>query len=178
MTGSARPAKRPSGLKAAEDEAAAEAASEAARPASDQTFEAASSAGAQDAARPAVGPGSRDAVIRAEHVELSQGGASRIEAITVSLSQGGAGRIKAREVSISQGGAGVVQAGTVRLQSEANAFLVVSRNAEVAPGARVAVLISGRTAGGTRPLLDARSALALVGGYLLLRRFLGLLRRR
>jgi len=178
VTGSERPAKRGSGLKAAEEEAAAEAAREVAQPALDQAFEAASPAGTQDASHLVVGPGSRDAVIRAEHVEFSQGGASRVEATTVSLSQGGAGRIKAREVSITQGGAGVVQAGTLRLESDANAFLVVSRNAEVAPGARVAVLISGRTSGGTRPLLDSRSALALVGGFLLLRRLLGVFRRR
>ncbi len=81
-------------------------------------------------------------------------------------------------MSISQGGAGVVQAGTLRLESDANAFLVVSRNAQVASGARVAVLISGRTSGGPRPLLDLRSALALVAGFLLLRRLSGIFRRR
>ena len=152
-------------LKAAEDQAAEEAAREASQP------------GPSEKAPATSAPAARDAVIRAEHVEFSQGGASLIEATTVSLSQGGAGRINAREVTISQGGAGIVQAGTVRLESEGNAFLVLSRKAEVTSGSRVVVLISGRTTGGTQALFDARSALALVGGFLLFRRLLGIFRR-
>lgn len=151
-------------LAAAEDEAATEAAREVGQ--------------AGSPSRQKVGPGTRDAVIQAEHVDFSQGGASRVNAKTVTLSQGGAGRILAQDVSISQGGAGIVQAGTLRLESDASAFLVVTRNAEVASGSRVFVLISGRTSGDTRPLLDSRSALAAVGGLLIFRRLLGILRRR
>ena len=151
-------------LAAAEDQAAIEAAREAA-PTSPVSHR-------------KVGPGTRDAVIQAEHVDFSQGGASRVQARTVTLSQGGAGRISAHDVSISQGGAGIVQAGTLRLESDASALLVVARNAEVAPGSRVFLLISGRTSGATRPLLDPRSALAMAGGFLIFRRLLGLLRRR
>lgn len=125
-----------------------------------------------------VGAGARDAAIQAEHVDFSQGGASRVQATTVNLSQGGAGRISAQDVSISQGGAGIVQAGTLRLESDASAFLVVARHAEVTPGSRVFLLVSGRTSGGMRPLLDPRSALAMAGGFLVFRRLLGLLRRR
>lgn len=154
-------------LKEAEEQAAAEAARES-NPA--------------DPADPAdrnlgVGPGVRHAVIRGEHVEFSQGGASRIEATTVSFRQGGVGRIRTQEMSLSQGGAGFVQTGNLRLESEASAFLVLARKAEVAPGGRVFVLISGRTSGGMPALLDWRSALALVGGFLLMRRLLGSLRR-
>ncbi len=164
MTDQERPAELGARLKAAEDQAAEEAAREASQPPA-------------TSADQMVGSGARDAVIRAEHVEFSPGGASRIEATTVSLSQGGAGRIYAREVTISQGGAGIVRAGTVRLESEGNAFVVLSRNAEVTSGSRVVVLISGRTSGSTQALFDARSALALVGGFLLFRRLLGIFRR-
>lgn len=164
MTGSQRHDAEEPGLEAAEDQAATEAAREVDQSASPSSQK--------------VGPGTRDAVIRAEHVDFSQGGASRVHARTVNLSQGGAGRISAQDVSISQGGAGIVRTGTLRLESDASAFLVVARNAEVTPGSRVVVLISGRTSGGTRPLLDSRSALAAVGGFLLFRRLLGILRRR
>lgn len=164
MSGSEDEGAAATGLGAAEDQAAEEAAREIAP--------------ATSPSRQVVGPGPRDAVIRAEHVEFSQGGASRVVAETVNLSQGGAGRISASEVSISQGGAGVVQAGTLRLESNASALFVVARQAEVTTGSRVLVLISGRTSGGTRPLLDARSAVATVGGFLLFRRLLGILRRR
>jgi len=178
VTDPERPTEVGAPLKAAEDQAAAEAAREASQPGSSDQAAATSSEAPASPSRQVVGPGARDAVIRAEHVEFSQGGASRIEATTVSLSQGGAGRINAREVTISQGGAGIVQAGTVRLESEGNAFLVLSRNADVTAGSRVAVLIAGRTSGGTQALFDARSALALVGGFLLFRRLLGMFRRR
>jgi hypothetical protein len=156
-----REAQGVTGLKEAEEQAAAEAARES----------------GPTGAGVVVGPGVRDAVIRGEHVEFSQGGASRIEANTVSFRQGGVGRIKTHEMSLSQGGAGFVQTGTLRLESEASAFLVLARRAEVSPGGRVFVLISGRTSGGMPALLDWRSALALVGGFLLIRRLLGILRR-
>lgn len=177
VTESEGPGEAAAPLKAAEDQAAAEAVREASQAGSSEEAAAASSEEVESTSR-VVAPGARDAVIRAEHVELSQGGASRIEATTVSLSQGGAGRINARDVSISQGGAGFVRAGTVRLESEGNAFIVFSRNAGVTPGSRVVVLISGRTSGGTQALFDSRSAVALVGGFLLFRRLLGIFRRR
>lgn len=115
--------------------------------------------------------------VRAEHVELKQGGASRIEATTVTLTQGGASRIDAREVSISQGGAGIVRAGSLRLENGSSAMFVMTRRAELSSGSRVMVLLSRDTATDVRPMLDWRGAFALVGGFLVLRRLLGALRR-
>jgi hypothetical protein len=116
--------------------------------------------------------------VRAEHVDLKQGGAARIEATTVTLTQGGASRIDARDVSISQGGAGIVRTDSLTLDNGSSAMVVMAGRAEVFPRSRVMVLLSRETNPmDVRPILDWRGALALVGGFLVLRRLLGALRR-
>ncbi len=96
----------------------------------------------------------------------------------MTVTQGGASRIDAREVSISQGGAGIVRADSLRLEDGSSALVVMAGRAEVSPGSRVMVLLSRETTPmDVRPILDWRGALALVGGFLVLRRLLGALRR-
>jgi hypothetical protein len=54
------------------------------------------------------GPDSPDStdVVRAERVEISQGGAGSVEATTVTVTQGGIGSADARTIDVKQGGIG------------------------------------------------------------------------
>jgi hypothetical protein len=47
-----------------------------------------------------------DTTVRADRVEISQGGADRVEATTVSITQGGIGTADARTIDVRQGGIG------------------------------------------------------------------------
>ncbi len=122
--------------------------------------------------------GAVEGTVRADRVDLRQGGAARVEAESVSITQGGASRIDAREVSITQGGAGIVRTDSIRLEQASSAFAVLAGRATLAPGSRVFVLLARQSSGDVRPIVDWRGALAAVGGFLLLRRILGLMRSR
>jgi len=169
-------------LAAAESEAATEAVAEAAmkpRKAakSTRTTTGSSAASARPRSVSPAGSPTPDGTVRADHVELKQGGAARIEATSVTLTQGGASRINARDVSISQGGAGLVRTETLRLGTGSSAGAVLAGRAELAKGSRIMVLVARQTSGDVRPILDWRGVLALVGGIVLLRRLLGALRQ-
>jgi hypothetical protein len=103
--------------------------------------------------------------VRADHVEICQGGASSVEATTVSIRQGGAGRIQADEITISQGGAGLVQTDSLKLEEGATAFAVLAGEATVSDGASVFVLLARSVSGGVRPVLDWRAAAAFGAGF-------------
>jgi hypothetical protein len=173
-------------LASAEREAAAEAAAESsgeppvethddaeAEPGSELTAEPQGSAGSPTTGSSSSGPSQLEAVVRAAHVDLRQGGAQQIDAETVSMTQGGASRINARNVTITMGGAALVRSDTVRLEEGSGAFSVFASRAHVSPGSRVAVLIARESSGEVRPVLDWRAALALVAGYVLFRRLIG-----
>jgi len=98
--------------------------------------------------------------IRAERVEISQGGAGSIEADPVSLQQGGAGRVNAREMSVSMGAVGLARADSLRLENGASGFAVASQQASVEEGASVFMLLARSVTGDVRPVLDWRSAAA------------------
>jgi hypothetical protein len=115
---------------------------------------------------------------RAQRIEIREGGAANIEADSVSITQGGATRVNARDVTISMGGAVLVRTDTLRLEDNAAAVAVVARRAQVAPGSRILILISRQTSGDVQPVLDWRAALAAVAGFLVIRRLLGVRRRR
>jgi hypothetical protein len=119
--------------------------------------------------------GTTEEHVRAEHVEISQGGVSSIDATTVNLQQGGAGRVRATDMSVSQGGVGLARAQHLRLQDGASAFAVVADDAAMAEGSNVAVLIARTATGDVRPLLDWRAAAAFGAAFGLALR---LLRRR
>lgn len=119
--------------------------------------------------------GTTEAHVRAEHVEISQGGVSSIDATTVNLQQGGAGRVRATDMSVSQGGVGLARAQHLRLQDGASAFAVVADDASLADGSNVVVLIARTVTGDVRPLLDWRAAAAFGAAFGLALR---LLRRR
>ena len=112
--------------------------------------------------------------VRAERVELTQGGAATITADTVTLSQGGAGRIRARELSISQGGVGIARTDSLTLNENAGAFAVVTNEATVGGTANVFLLVAGRTNGPVRTAIDLRVAAAFGAAFALV---LALLRR-
>ena len=120
---------------------------------------------AQSPKRPvqAVGPGD----IRAEEVNLSQGGANLIEAKKVSITQGGAANVRAEEISISQGGVALARTRNLTIAENASSLLVVADKATVEDGASVFLLVAGSAAGDVRPALDWRSALALGAGFAL-----------
>jgi large exoprotein involved in heme utilization and adhesion len=113
--------------------------------------------------------------VRAEHVEISQGGASSIEATTVSVTQGGAGRVRAGELTISQGGIGLAQADNLRLNEGASAFALAGNDVSIQSGANVFMLLARSASGDVRPVLDWRAAAAFGAGLGLALR---LLRRR
>jgi hypothetical protein len=102
--------------------------------------------------------------VRADHVEISQGGANSIDAQTVSITQGGAGQIRADQVTISQGGVGLARAGKLSI-SGGGAFAILSDNANIESGANVFMLLARKASGDVKPLLDLRSALAIGAGF-------------
>jgi hypothetical protein len=108
--------------------------------------------------------------VKAERVEISQGGAGSIEATTVSLQQAGAGRVRAREMSVAQGGVAVARTDNLRLEAGSSGFAVVADEVAIAPGASVFMLFARRSTGDVRPVLDWRTAVAFgIGVGLVLR---------
>ena len=103
--------------------------------------------------------------VRAENVTLYQGGAQTIDAGTVSITQGGAGRVRADELTVNQGGVGFAEAKHLTVADQGSALAVVADEATVEDGGRVVLLIARSVAGDVRPLLDVRSALAMVAGF-------------
>jgi hypothetical protein len=103
--------------------------------------------------------------IRADHVEINQGGANSVEAQTVSITQGGAGQVRADEVSVSQGGIGLARAGRLTLGQGGSAFAIVADEATVESGANVFMVLARTASGEARPMLDLRSALAIGIGF-------------
>ncbi|MEO7118907.1 MAG: hypothetical protein ABIZ34_08045 [Candidatus Limnocylindrales bacterium] len=122
-------------------------------------------------------PGDRtdspDQAAPSEHLEISQTGGSTIAATSVSVLQSGVSRINARDVNVTQSGVALVRTDLLRMEEGSNAAMVISRRAQLAPESRVMVLVSRQTSGDVRPVFDWRSALALVVGYLVLRRVIG-----
>lgn len=103
--------------------------------------------------------------VRAEHVEINQGGAGSVDAHTVSITQGGAGQVRADEVTVSQGGIGLARTGRLSLGQGASAFAVLADDATIESGANVFMLLARNSSGNVRPLLDLRSALAIGAGF-------------
>jgi hypothetical protein len=112
--------------------------------------------------------------VRAERVEISQGGASTISAHTVTLTQGGAARVRATEMSVSQGGVGVARVDRLVLNENAGAIAVVADEATMTGNASAVLLVAGRTNGPVRAVVDLRAAAAFGAAfavvYALLRR--------
>jgi hypothetical protein len=109
----------------------------------------------------AVGPGA----IRADVVNLNQGGASTIEAKTVSITNGGAANVRAEELSITNGGVALARTGSLTIKQGGSSFLALADNAEVEEGGSVFLLVAKSTSGGVRPMLDWRAALAVGAGF-------------
>lgn len=103
--------------------------------------------------------------IRAERVEITQGGASSIEATTVTMQQGGAGRVRAGELSISQGGVGVARADKLNLNAGGSAFAVMADDASLAEGSSVFLMLARSATGAVRPVIDWRAAAAFGAGF-------------
>lgn len=121
-----------------------------------------------DEARPAqaqVGGEGED--VRADHVEIVQGGANSIDAQTVTVQQGGAGNVRAREVTVTQGGIGIARAERVSLSDRSGAFAVVADDATVDESSNVVLLIARNASGTVRPLIDWRAAAAFGGAIAL-----------
>jgi hypothetical protein len=114
--------------------------------------------------------------VRAETVEISQGGAALIHADSVSITQGGAQVVETRSLSIIQGGAlsvttetasfessaaALISADTVQLSSAA-AAVAIADNLQADSGSRIGILLAGTIEGEPDVGIDARTA-ALVG---------------
>lgn len=102
--------------------------------------------------------------VRAEHVEINQGGATSIDAQTVSITQGGAARVRANQLSVSQGGVALARTGTLSLGEGGSALAVVADEVTIDAGGRVVLLLARNASGDVRPLLDLPSALAIGAG--------------
>lgn len=114
--------------------------------------------------------------VRAETVEISQGGAALIQADSVSITQGGAQFVETKSLAISQGGVVSVSTETANLDASA-ALLVSADNIQLNSGAaaiaiadtlkadrgsRIGILLAGTIEGNPKVGLDARTA-AIVG---------------
>lgn len=102
--------------------------------------------------------------IRAENVNLSQGGVQSIEASTVTLSQGGAGQVRADEMTVEQGGVGLAHVKTLKLGDGASAFAVLADEATVEEGSNAFLVVSRTVNGEVRSAVDWRAALAFGAG--------------
>lgn len=122
-----------------------------------------------------VGAGGQLEDVRAEHVEIVQGGAQRIDAHSVSIEQGGAGLVRASEVSVHQGGIGLVRADSVELRETSSAVAVAAREANIGAGSNIVFLLARTVRGDVQPLLDWRAAAAFGAAFAVVT---ALLRRR
>ncbi len=102
--------------------------------------------------------------VRAEYVEISQGGANSIDAGSVSIRQGGAGRVVAEHVEVTQGGIAVARTDRLDLGEGGSAFAVLAERATIGEGGKVFLLLARNASGDVRPLLDWRAAAAIAGG--------------
>jgi len=114
--------------------------------------------------------------VRAETVEISQGGAALIQADSVSITQGGAQVVEAKSFKITQGGAvsvstetanleasaaALVSANTVQLNSAA-AAIAITDTLHADSGSRIGILLAGTIEGDPKVGFDARTA-AIIG---------------
>ncbi len=113
--------------------------------------------------------------IRAERVEITQGGANSIDAHTVAVNQGGAARVRASQLSISQGGVALARTHRLTLGANSSALAVMADRATVEAQSNVLLLVARQTSGEVRPLLDWRVAAAVGAAFGLV---FALLRRR
>lgn len=109
----------------------------------------------------------KGADVRADRVEITQGGANSVHAQTVSIQQGGAGQVRAGQLSVSQGGVAVARTERLEIGEGGGAFAVIADQATVNPGGNVVLLFGRSVSGDVRPMLDGRAA-AMIGGGLVL----------
>ncbi len=124
------------------------------------------------------GSGDHDMIeeVRADIVEINQGGAGLVQAESVSINQGGAQVVETKNLSITQGGvlsanaetanleasgAAVLNAETVHLKSASSLFTVAD-TVESDSGSRIGILLAGTIEGDPNVRMDARTA-ALIG---------------
>jgi hypothetical protein len=105
--------------------------------------------------------------VRADRVELSQGGAASITANTVTVSQGGAGRVRATDMSVTQGGVGVARVDRLTLNGQSGALAVVASEASMTGEAKTFLLVAGRTNGPVSAAVDVRAAAAFGAAFAL-----------
>jgi hypothetical protein len=102
--------------------------------------------------------------VRADRVEIVQGGAESVTAETVTISQGGAARVYATDLSISQGGVGLARTTKLSLSGRSGALAVVADEATLEPNSLAVVLIARTVKGTLRPIVDWRAAAAFGAG--------------
>ena len=87
---------------------------------------------------PFGGEGPGPGIVRADRVEISQGGAERVEATSISITQGGIGQANAASIDVHQGGIG---------RASATDIAVSSGGIGIAQGERVSLEMGGMGAG-------------------------------
>jgi hypothetical protein len=110
--------------------------------------------------------------VRAERVEISQGGAGIVTADSVTISQGGAGRVSATDVTISQGGVGMARTANLSLRDRSGAFAVVADEASFSDNATAFLLIARTATGTVRAVIDWRAAAAFGAAFAIVRALL------
>jgi hypothetical protein len=129
--------------------------------------------------------------VRAEHVTITQGGASVVEADSVEITQGGVQAAQTNSLSISQGGAVIVETETADLAMSGAGILSADKVELHSAGAGIAIadtlvaddkstigfLFAGTIEGEPTVKVDARVAAAFGAGlaltFFLLRRVFG-----
>lgn len=116
-----------------------------------------------EALAPALAP-QMQAHVRADNVNLTQGGAQTIEAKTVTLTQGGAAQVRAEQMTVQEGGVALARVNNLKLGNGASAFAVLADEATVEEGSNAFLVVSRTFNGDVRPTVDWRTALAFGAG--------------
>lgn len=102
--------------------------------------------------------------IRAETVEITQGGAQAVEATNVTLSQGGAFTIETTTADLTMSGAGLLTGDTITLRS-GGAGVVIADTLKAEQGSMVGFLFAGTIEGDPDVRVDVRTAAAIGAAF-------------
>jgi hypothetical protein len=116
--------------------------------------------------------------VRADRVEITQGGADRVEATSVSVTQGGLGKADARTVDVRQGGIGRAHATDIAVSSGSIGFAQGGRvslemgavGAAVGDEVRVTQVVAGFVAARGEATVDQSLVSTLIGDRVTIRR--------
>jgi len=120
---------------------------------------------------------SETGIVRADRIEISQGGAERVEATSVSITQGGIGSADARTIDIRQGGIGSASATDIAVSQGSIGYARGGRvsvemgavGAAIGDGVRVTQAMSGFVAAQGEAIVDQSLVSTLIADRVTIR---------